>query len=690
MICCSIGHKNARQIEAILKKVEMAEIRLDLCDLCEDDIEMIFSGGDTPLIATCRTADGDYHKAERLLTIAIKAGACYADLEIETPKPVSKRIAQACAEWGTILIRSYHNFECTPPLDELKAIADRCRHHDGEVVKIVTTAGTPEDADTVLSLYKYYTAESLIAFAMGEMGRESRIGCLKKGSPISYASLPAEPVADGQLPYDEMYNKVYGEHKPLNIKKFRVPASKSFVQRAIMAAALADGMSVLKGYTPCGDSESALEVARQLGAKVKRKRGASGTVTLEITGTGAGPQSAVCSGACVGDNGTFRVGESGLLTRLIMPIACAVCPDDIRIEGEGTLLARPLQGAGRTMAALGCRLQGGAEDMTVPFTVGGPLKPGRIEIDGSKSSQLVSGAIMALPLCDRNSTLHVADPVSIPYVYITMDILRRFGVKVRAEMYGGRQLLDDDWSRCTEIVLKIKENQRYKAAELDLEGDWSAAAPFLAAGAIFGGAAVAGLDTASLQADLTMMDILVEAGASVSQDNADPGVPAFSSACATSAGSPQEDDSKGTVTVRKAPLRAIRVDLTNCPDLFPVTAVLCAFCQGRSSLRGVQRLSHKESDRAEGIKTMLEKLGVRVLVKDDDMLIEGESLDSRILNGHKLKGGKFTSAHDHRMVMALKLAELGADSPVEIDDEDCVGKSFPDFNKEWEKYTLYE
>lgn len=676
MICCSIGHKSARQIEAILRKVEMAELRLDLCELSEDEIENIFSSSDTPLIATCRTADGDYHKAERLLTLAIKAGARYADLEIDAPKPVSKRIANACAEWGTTLIRSYHNCGCTPSLDELRAVADKCRHHDGEVVKIVTSAQSPEDADTVLALYRYYTAESLVAFAMGEAGAKSRIKCIEKGAPFSYAAVDgAVPgTASGQMPYSEMYRAVYGERKALDAAGLRAPASKSFAQRAILAAALADGVSVLKGYTPCGDSESALKVAKEMGASVKRKRGAGGTVTLEITGIGGAAGESAAQTGSERQERVFHVGESGLLTRLLMPLGCALFPDGIRIEGEGTLLQRPLQGAATTMEALGCKVDvdGEQTDVTVPFALQGPLRPGRIETDGSRSSQLVSGALMALPLCAKNSTLHVMNPVSIPYIYITLDILRRFGVKVRSEMYCGRQLLDGDWSKCTEIVLKIKENQRYRAAELDLEGDWSAAAPFLAAGAVYGGVSVSGLDTSSLQADLTMMDILVDAGASVSQT-----------------GSP-EQETTGVITVKKAPLQGIKADLTNCPDLFPVTAVLCAFCQGKSVLRGVHRLSHKESDRAEGIKDMLCRMGVKAQIKDDDLIVEGESLDSRILNGRLLKGGKFTSSHDHRMVMALRLAEPGADSLVEIDDEGCVCKSFPSFNEIWKNRISYE
>lgn len=671
MICCSIGNCDAAGILSLLEKVEMAEIRLDLCRLADEDIETVFSS-DIPLIATYRTAEGgDYREAERQLSLAIRYGARYVDLEIEAPKPVSKRLADACATWGTTMIRSYHNTDGTPSIDELRGIADRCRHHDGEIVKIVTAARDEADVATVLSLYKYYTAESLVAFAMGPAGTASRLECLRRGAPFSYAApgTASEPgsapcaTAPGQMTYDEMYREVYGSRRELHPGRLRMPSSKSYAQRAILAAALADGVSVLRGYTDCGDNASALSLASALGAQVRRKRGPAGTSTLEISGASGQVKSM-----------RFNVGESGLLARLMMPLGCHLCPEGFDIEGEGSLKNRVMQGAKTTVEALGgkvssCEGTDGksgpqGQDIVLPVHMEGPLRPGRIEIDGSRTSQLVSGALMALPLCARNSTVCVRKPSSIPYIYITMDILRKFGVKLRSEMYGGRQLLDEDWSKCTEIVIKARENQSYKAAELAIEGDWSAAAVFMAAGAIFGSVELEGLDTSSLQADLTMVDILMAAGAAISQEN----------------------EPVGTVTVRKAPLQGFKADLSNCPDLFPVVAVFCAFCQGRSSLRGLHRLCHKESDRATGIVEMLGALGVRHQVKGDDLVIEGESLCSRIMTGRLLKGGKYSSHRDHRMVMALSLAELGADSPVETDDVECVGKSYPGFNDTWNEY----
>ena len=286
---------------------------------------------------------------------------------------------------------------------------------------------------------------------------------------------------------------------------------------------------------------------------------------------------------------------------------------------------------------------------------------------------IISGLLMALPFAEKNSTLVVHEPKSIPYMFITLEVLKKFGIKVGNEMLGGRDFLesDGDWSLCTEMVFKVKGGQKYKAADIDLEGDWSAAANFLVAGAVFGKAEIHGLDTTSLQADLSIMDILMDAGASLSQ----------------------LDGEKGGITVQRAPLKAFNVDASNCPDLFPIISVLAAFCQGTSRLAGVGRLANKESDRAKAILEMLVQMGVKASVEGDEMVIEGHSLAQRLLGGSPigsgmtgctlLKGGAYTSHHDHRMVMALKVASLGADGPIIIDDEECVAKSFPHFNEKY-------
>jgi 3-phosphoshikimate 1-carboxyvinyltransferase len=252
-------------------------------------------------------------------------------------------------------------------------------------------------------------------------------------------------------------------------------------------------------------------------------------------------------------------------------------------------------------------------------------------------------------------------------MFITVDVLRKFGIEIGSEMEGDDGFLQtQDWTLCSGVTFKMRGHQHYRAADFRIEGDWSGAANFLVAGAIFGDVEVEGLDTQSLQADISIMDILMDAGAAMSQLEG-------------------ETPTTGPIHVTRAPLCAIDTDLNNCPDLFPIVAVLAAFCPGENRIRGVERLRHKETDRAAAIVDMLTQMGVPVRVDEDEMTIEGMGLPQRLLTGRLLKGGAYTSHGDHRMVMALKVASLGADGPVEIDDTACVAKSFPGFMDLFEK-----
>ena len=250
------------------------------------------------------------------------------------------------------------------------------------------------------------------------------------------------------------------------------------------------------------------------------------------------------------------------------------------------------------------------------------------------------------------------EPRSIPYLFITVDVLKKFGIRMSSEMEGDDSFMEtQDWSLCTGVNFRIRGGQRFQAADFAIEADWSGAAPFLVAGALFGDVEVEGLDTTSLQADISILDILMEAGASMSQ----------------------LDEPSGPLHISRAPLSSFRADLNNCPDLFPMVAVLAAFCPGESHLLGVERLRHKETDRAAAIEAMLSQMGVPVRIEEDEMTITGMGLSQRLASGKLLKGGRYASHGDHRMVMALKVASLGAGSPIDIDDVECVAKSFPGF-----------
>ncbi len=705
MICTTLQNKTYHEILEILPNLEMAEIRLDSCPLTDSQIEDLFGQTDIPLVATCRfgpaagsersdrVVQGDpspcppgvqgdnfgpaagsersdrrvqgdpspcpqgvqgdnfgpaagWAEAERRLSLAVQAGARFADLEIEAPAAVSRRFQKLCRECGTELIRSYHNYIDTPDEKGLQMALARCFRYGADIAKIVPTCHNEDDVRRIESLYSVILEDvdsmqgRLIAFGMGAAGKESRIECLRRGAPFTYAALSEqEAAAPGQPVASKLSGQIYKGVKMFRKKGLRMPASKSFAQRAILCAALAEGTSRLFDYSGCDDSQAAIDLARFLGATVEQDGS-----TLIITGIGPITEP-------LRKQEVF-VGESGLLARLTVPVLAAVNGEPFRVEGRGTLLRRPMNEAAAIMASFGVLLS----DIHVPLTVKGTLIPGTADISGSGGSQLISGLLMALPLCERDSIVHVSDPKSLPYMYITLDVLRHFGISTRSEMEGDARLLEEeDWGACTGITFRVRGGQKYRAAQFGLESDWSAAASFLVAGAIFGCAELEGMDMKSIQADIEIIDILVEAGALVSQ----------------------LDD--GTVCASRAPLEGFSIDLNHAPDLFPIVSVLAAFCSGRSVIGGMGRLAGKESNRAAAILEMLTQMGVEAFADGDSLVIDGESWTGRLLGGRLLRGGSYTSHHDHRMAMALQVASLGADAPIVIDDRECVSKSFPEF-----------
>lgn len=398
------------------------------------------------------------------------------------------------------------------------------------------------------------------------------------------------------------------------------PCSKSYAQRALAAALLTEEVSVLRNIEFCDDTRSALRCIETLGARVSR----IDPCTLSIEG-GLNPRGR-----------TLKVGESGLSTRLFTPIA-SLCPSPITIEGRGTLLRRPMQMMLRPLRQLGVEVRD--REGYLPIEVRGPLRGGEIEVDGSVSSQFVTGLLLALPLARQDTTLHVRDAVSTPYLDMTVDTAARFGVEICHNDYE---------------EFYIAGNQRYRPAYFSIEGDWSAAAMLLVAGAVAGEVTVRNVSMLSKQADTAICTALVRAGAAVIN----------------------EADS---VTAAHRPLRAFEFDATNCPDLFPALAALAAAAEGESVLRGTSRLRHKESDRAEAIREEYGKLGIAVDIAEPDVM--------------RIRGGKIrsacTSSHDdHRMAMSLAVAALRSDGEVTIENAECIAKSYPGFFEDLEKITI--
>lgn len=396
------------------------------------------------------------------------------------------------------------------------------------------------------------------------------------------------------------------------------PSSKSYAQRAIALALLAEGRSILRNIEFCKDTRSALKCIEALGAKVEYIDDS----TIAIEG-GLKPQSS-----------TLNVGESGLATRLFTPIA-SLNPTPITIEGEGTLLYRPMTMMIEPLRQLGVQVRDGGGFL--PIEVQGPMHGGDITVDGSVSSQFITGLLLALPLAQEDTTLHVTSPVSIPYIDMTIETARLFGVEI---MHN-----EGDYTQ-----FFIEGRQQYTPADISIEGDWSGAATLLVAGAIAGEVTVKNISTLSKQADTAICHALERAGA----------------------GLIIEQDS---ITVSKRKLRGFEFDATNAPDLFPALAALAAAAEGESVIIGTDRLRHKESDRAETICHEYEKLGIEVDISEKNIM--------RIRGGEILPATTF-SHNDHRIAMSIAISALRGQGEVVIENAECVEKSYPTFFEDLE------
>ncbi|MDR3187855.1 MAG: 3-phosphoshikimate 1-carboxyvinyltransferase [Prevotellaceae bacterium] len=401
--------------------------------------------------------------------------------------------------------------------------------------------------------------------------------------------------------------------------RIAAPASKSAAQRAVVAALLAGGTSTLRNLTLCSDTQAALDVAQALGARVEQ-RGSDYLITSDFFANSAEEISLFC-------------GESGLLTRMVTPVA-ALLPQPVRVSGGGSLAARPMGMVEEPLRSLGATVAttGGL----LPIRVQGRLRGGEASIDGSVSSQLLTGLLMALPLAQQPSTVRVSNLKSKPYVDLTVELLSSFGVSVEHENYE---------------IFRIGGQQRYAACSYSVEGDWSGASCLLVAGAIAGSVTVENLNLASPQADREMLTALKLAGARVDVEPSGSG--------------------QSAVTASHAPLRAFTFDATDCPDLFPALVALASCCEGVSVVKGASRLAHKESNRALTLQKEFGALGIGVALCGDEMLI----------TGGRITGGRVSSHNDHRIAMALATAGLRASGTVTIDQAESVEKSYPEFWK---------
>jgi 3-phosphoshikimate 1-carboxyvinyltransferase len=399
----------------------------------------------------------------------------------------------------------------------------------------------------------------------------------------------------------------------------KAPGSKSIAQRFAAAALLSGGETIIRDYPDSADCQAALEVIQSLGAVVEK----SGN---DVFIKGGFPNNT--DNKIKNPKGEIFCGESGLSSRLFTPLA-ALYDERICVNGSGSLLTRPFTEFDKVIPALGAECV--TNNGLLPIVVTGPLKGGEAKLDGALSSQFLTGLLMSLPLAENDTVLEVSNLTSKPYVLMTMEVMKLFGVDVKHSNYER---------------FEISANQKYIAQEVTVPGDWSGAAFLLVAGALCSGEegiVISNLDRNITQADNRILEALTLAGVSFVIH-------------------------KDEVQVFESDIKAFDFDATECPDLVPPLIALAAFANGVSSIRGAKRLIHKESNRAKALQEEFTKANVRVVLRDDELKVYPSPIRKAILNSH----------NDHRIAMAATLLGLAGDKII-VAGADCVAKSFPDY-----------
>lgn len=396
--------------------------------------------------------------------------------------------------------------------------------------------------------------------------------------------------------------------------QIEIPSSKSMSHRHLLCAALSQGTSTIHKVQTSEDVEATLRVVKVLGAEVIRE----GT-TLHVQGKNFGKGKLPYHFAC---------GESGSTLRFSIPIGM-VLTGEKSFHGEGGLPKRPLKEYLRNFDALGIQYE---YQNRLPFSTKDTLKAGKYHLTGGESSQYLSGLMMALPLLQGDSEIHIEGLMeSQDYVTLTQDVLKTHGITI---------------DEMDENTIHIKGGQHYAPQVSTVEGDYSQGAFFIVAGLI-GEEPVhcTNLKATSQQADRRILEVVSAMGGKL--EKMEDGVKVYPSA------------TKGTV-----------IDARQCPDIIPILAVLASLSEGTTEIVNGSRLRIKESDRIKSTVALLESLGGQVEETAEGMVIQGKP---------QLLGGFVDSFGDHRIVMAAAVAALRCEHPVVIDGAEAVNKSYPKF-----------
>lgn len=399
-----------------------------------------------------------------------------------------------------------------------------------------------------------------------------------------------------------------------------IPSSKSICHRAVISASLAKGTSYIEDVNLSEDIKATCEGMKSLGVDIKY----------------------ICGNKLkIERNEEFRVinkiincRESGSTLRFLIPIFL-LFNDEVTFIGEGKLVERPLDVYYEIFDRKNITYR--TNDRKLPLTVKGVLSPGVFQMRGDISSQFITGMMFALPLLSRDSTIKVEGYLqSKGYVDLTIDVLNEFGIII----------VNNDYRE-----FYIKGEQHYEPLNYNIEGDFSQGAFWIVAGILGGNIECTNLDMNSKQGDKIIVDLIRSMGGDI-----------------------QVYDDKIRTIYSNTNGRII--DVSQCPDLVPILAVLGALSKGTTKIVNAERARIKESDRLRAISIELKKLGGDVEERDDGLIIEGKK---------ELKGGKVDSWNDHRIAMALAVASIGCKEPIVINGSEVVNKSYPKFWDDFRK-----
>lgn len=627
--CRSISEREPSVARQMIAGCSLVELRADLMALKAEELVGLIPEAER-VIVTCHN-----DSAEEIYLAAIDAGAWGIDIALESPKELIERVIESAHRGGVRVILSHH-YSTTPSLEELINKAHKALDLGADIVKIITTATTTAEALVPLELYRHLPAERLIAFAMGLKGAYSRRLSLLLGAPYTYVAPTKESATAAGQPTAEQLAESLSSHFDLERvaipSRVEAPTSKSEAQRAIVAATLAKGTSIIYHAHACEDTAAAIELSRALGAEVSQQGS-----TLTIVSPGAER-----IGAMLGrEITTLCVGSSALLARLTIPIVASLLRSgEVRIEGRGTLLRRSLGDAIELIERYGAL--GEHTDYHLPLTIThGAEFPADMELEGGGSSQSLSGLMMASALIDRDEMTRIVvhNAVSRPYLWLTAETMEKFGGIATPQN--------------TEPLIIDIEPEPFAPSQVRINTDWSSASYLAAAYAIAQSGyrraeryTLEGATLGTLQADEVLLMLLATSGANISV----------------------EEDIVEFLPSES--LGAISYDATHTPDLIPTLAVVALFAEGESVIGGLGRLENKESNRVESLVENLVAIGGDLRIEGDRLLIRG---------GAPLHAAPILAHDDHRIAMAFTVAALFMEQRPTIDNKSCVAKSFPEF-----------